>query len=167
MYVMLTALTRSSDLCFTHLPTRFAGPFIGYGDKQPHVPFNNNNNSKDKNRLVCASGFTPPHWVRANPNYDGNVSDDNVAASEHLHSRSEFPPAAGPSHIWGPEYVNSAVEHSIYPCVISCVIVVIVRLQAISASSEGKRIRRRNGQQCQYCFNSEKQSISVKYNGGK
>ncbi|XP_076672887.1 uncharacterized protein LOC143371520 [Andrena cerasifolii] len=77
-------------------------PFIGYGGKQSHVPFNNNNNSKDKNKLVLASSFTPPHWVRANPTYDDNASDDNMAASEDLHSRSELQPAAGPSHIWGP-----------------------------------------------------------------
>lgn len=103
------------------------------------MPLNNNNNSKDKNRLVCASSFMPPQWVRANPNYDDNVSDDNVAASERLHSGSELPPAADPSHIWGPEYVNSTAEDSIYPYIISCKIVMIVCLQAISASSQWKR----------------------------
>ena len=91
-------------------PQKENSPFIGYGDKQPYVPFNNNNNSKDKNRLVRASGFTPPRWVRANPTYDGDVSDDNMAASEHLHSQSELQPAAGPSHIWGPEQLALQVS---------------------------------------------------------
>ena len=94
-------------------PQAESSPFIGYGDKQPHVPFNNNTNSKDKNRLVCASGFTPPHWVRENPNYDDNVNDDNVAASEHLHSRSELLPTAGPSHIWGPEQLALQVRGNV------------------------------------------------------
>ena len=94
-------------------PQAESSPFIGYGDNQPHVPFNNNTNSKDKNRLVGAGGFTPPHWVRVNPNYDGNVSDDNVAASEHLHSRSELTPAAGPSHSWGPEQLALQVSGNV------------------------------------------------------
>lgn len=83
-------------------------PFINHGQESSPVPFNNNKNLKDKNNLVRATGFLSPNWVRPNPNYESNLSNENMNAVEQLHSRSEVS-ANDHSNNWSPEQLTVEV----------------------------------------------------------
>ncbi|CAK9829199.1 hypothetical protein ANTRET_LOCUS6581 [Anthophora retusa] len=65
-------------------------PFICCEKTFPTVPLNNNKILKDKNNLVRAAVSTPPSWVRANPNYENNLNNDNVNAMDQSHSIVEL-----------------------------------------------------------------------------
>lgn len=68
----------------------FTGPFITCKDGSSSISCNNNKNLKDKNNLVRASCYMPPSWVRTNPNYENDSSNDSINAMEQLHSMSEL-----------------------------------------------------------------------------
>ncbi|CAK9803051.1 hypothetical protein ANTPLA_LOCUS3429 [Anthophora plagiata] len=70
------------------------GPFICCEKTLPTVPFNNNKILKDKNNLVRAAAFTPPDWVRADPNYENNLNNDNVNEMDQSHSMVELAESA-------------------------------------------------------------------------
>lgn len=81
----------------------FADPLIDCGEKLPHMSYNNNRHLKDKNRLVSASGFKAPSWVRSNPNYENNLDNDNTSATDQLQGGTELSPPNDSSNTWAPE----------------------------------------------------------------
>ncbi|XP_076760332.1 uncharacterized protein LOC143428936 [Xylocopa sonorina] len=83
-------------------------PFINHGQESSRVPFNNNKNLKDKNNLVRATGFLSPNWVRPNPNYENNLSNENMNAVGQLHPRSEVS-SNDHSNNWSPEQLTVEV----------------------------------------------------------
>lgn len=85
---------------FFYTSTNFTGPFIDCGER---LPFNNNKNVKDKNKLVCAAAYKAPSWVRSNPDYESNSNDDATIALDQLHSSMELPPADNNANTWVPQ----------------------------------------------------------------
>ncbi|XP_076170099.1 uncharacterized protein LOC143148081 [Ptiloglossa arizonensis] len=90
------------DLCLVEpsAPPIESRPFIDCGER---LPFNNNKNVKDKNKLVCAAAYKAPSWVRSNPDYESNSNDDATIALDQLHSSMELPPADNNANTWVPQ----------------------------------------------------------------
>ncbi|XP_012148344.1 uncharacterized protein LOC100879467 isoform X2 [Megachile rotundata] len=101
------------DLCVTEpsAPPVETSPFISYGEELAHVPCNNNKNLKDRNNLVSASPFKTPSWVRPNPNYETNLSNENRTIMGQLQSVVEVPPADDQSNPWPPEQLTLEVTN--------------------------------------------------------
>lgn len=82
-------------------------PFIVFPDTATTAPLNNNHKLRDKNLLVRAIPFIERDRVRVNPNYEYNLSDDDLNALEESDASIQ-PPAINNPNSWTPR--ESAVE---------------------------------------------------------
>ncbi|XP_031827900.1 uncharacterized protein LOC116424956 isoform X2 [Nomia melanderi] len=102
-----------SDICAMEpsAPPPEFSPFIDHKKGVSYVLSNNNKNLKDKNKLVSATAYNQPNWVKSNPNYEYNLNNnhDEVNVLEQLHSTFETPPANNNPSTWTPEQLTQEV----------------------------------------------------------
>ena len=80
------------------------GAFIEVGESQHFSTItNNNHNYMDKNKLVAATPFNNPDWIKSNPDYNVQVND-SLDIPEQPASPPTLPPEedTNPSS-WTPE----------------------------------------------------------------
>ncbi|XP_066601463.1 uncharacterized protein [Prorops nasuta] len=86
-------------------------PFIPYEEQISMNKLNNNQNLKDKNRLVAATPFQEPSWIRADPSYAGQHFNNDSMQQPNAMAIMASDDDTNPSN-WTPEQ-NSTRQISI------------------------------------------------------
>ncbi|XP_033213285.1 uncharacterized protein LOC117170561 isoform X3 [Belonocnema kinseyi] len=92
-------------------PPLETGAFIEVGESQPYSAItNNNHNYMDKNKLVSATPFNSPDWIKSNPDYDVQVND-SLDIPEQPASPPALPPEedTNPSS-WTPQQTTGPIS---------------------------------------------------------